>query len=356
MAELSVDPQGDAHELSGVQSGVSKLLLGMVCSVLIGFFYLSAFFPQSQPLKAAAFGSLGLIVLAGLVHATSVPAAFPLLFDDVVHVMLGTWAVQLAIQTGGMGAVQAAALVGAMGWLGGLPSLLGERVFPAALYCGAFAGMTSSDLLPGFWWTILAGLLAGIVYSLARHIWVGIGGKLGTMAFAGTAMTVALARLAGFNRHNLAPTTVDATLQLAIVGVSIASVCLTYWLSEHGKFGAVFASAVPTILLVFGLKLLDPSWQSKAIPLVTAWFGASFAGMTSAERLAGRHWMLPLMGLIFGFLLVGSGPRLNGFGGVSGTTALVAVLAGLGIARLPAIKTVLSTQAQRAARPAAPAA
>jgi len=350
MAELSLESQRDARELSGVQSGVNKRVLAMGCGLLIGFFYLAAFFPQSQPLKAAVFGTLGLIVLAGLVHATSVPAAFPLLFEDVIHVMLGTWAVHLAVQSGGMGAVEAAALVGALGWLGGLPSLLGARVFPAALYCGAFAGMTSSDLLPGFWWMILAGLLAGIVYSLARHMWVGIGGKLGTMAFAGTAVTVALARFAGFNRHSLAPASLDATLQLAIVGVSIASVCLTYWLSEHGKFGAVFASAVPTILLVFGLKLLDPSWQSKAIPLVTAWFGASFAGMTSAERLAGRHWMLPLMGLIFGFLVVGSGPRLNGFGGVSGTTALVAVLAGLGIARLAAIKTVLTTQEQRTAR------
>src|SRR5262249_49153253 len=56
--------------------------------------------------------------------------------------------------------------------------------------------------------------------------------------------------------------------------------------------------------------------------------------MTSVERLAGRHWTLPLIGLIYGFLSMDSGPRLHGFGGGLGTTALVSVLAAFGIARL----------------------
>ena len=172
------------------------------------------------------------------------------------------------------------------------------------------------------------------------------------IALAGTAATVALARFAGFSHHNLAPRSLDGSLQLAIVGVAVVSVCVTYWLSEHRKLGAVCASAVPTTLLVFGTKLLVVSWQLKTMPLAAAWLGASFAGMTSAERLAGRHWMLPLMGLIFGFLLVGSGPAVYGFGGVLGATALVAVLAGLGIARLSTVKTVIFAQE----RPAVPSA
>src|SRR5258707_117331 len=309
MAQLSTGHRPQAHQppLSRLQPAVSNRLLATGCCILIAYFYLAAFFPQPQPLKAVAFGFLGLSVLAGVVHATSVPVAFPLLFDDVVHVMLGTLAVQLAIRAGGMTAGPAAALVGALGWLVGQLSLLEARVHPASLYCGAFAGMTSSHLLPGSWWMTIAGMLAGIVYSLSRHFWVGIGGRLGTIAFAATSMTVALARFAGFNHRNLAPASVDASVQLAIVGVAIVSVCLTYWLSEHRKFGAVCASAVPTLLLVLGTKLLAAPWQAKTIPLVAAWLGASFAGMTSAERLAGRHWMLPLMGLIFGFLLVGSG-------------------------------------------------
>ena len=50
--------------------------------------------------------------------------------------------------------------------------------------------MTAASVLPGIWRVTLAGIVAGLIYSLANHFSVGIGGKLGTIAFAGTAMTV----------------------------------------------------------------------------------------------------------------------------------------------------------------------
>ena len=87
-------------------------------------------------------------------------------------------------------------MVGGLAWLSARIGLLDQRVLPASLYCGAFVGMTSSHVLPGTSWVLLAGTIAGIIYSLARHFWVGIGGKLGTIAFAGTALTVMAARLA----------------------------------------------------------------------------------------------------------------------------------------------------------------
>jgi hypothetical protein len=189
--------------------------------LLIGFFCLAAFFPQHQPFEAAAFIFLGLSVFAGLLEATSVPAAVPVLsFNDVVHVTLGAVAVQLAIRTAGITAVQAAAFVGVLAWLSERLKLLSQRVRSASLYCGAFAGMTSSQVLPGLGWLTLAGILAGILYSLAKHFWVGIGGKLGTMAFGGTAITVALARFSGLNHQNRAAASVDPVLQLAIIGVA----------------------------------------------------------------------------------------------------------------------------------------
>src|SRR6202008_3498497 len=94
--------------------------------------------------EAAAFIFVGLSVLAGLHHATAVPHAVPLFVSDVVHVVLGALAVQLAIRSGGMSAVQAEPLVRGLAWLTGRIGLLDQRVLPASLYCGAFAGMTSS--------------------------------------------------------------------------------------------------------------------------------------------------------------------------------------------------------------------
>jgi len=338
---IPVMPDVDGRPLPRFLLGGIKWLLPLGLRLLIGFFYLAAFFAHYKSFEAVVLVFLGLSVFAGLLEAATVPAAVTvLLFDDVVHVTLGALAVQLAIRTAGMTVVQGAALVGVLAWLSGRLKLLSPRVRPASLYCGAFVGMTSSHVLPGLGGLTLAGILAGILYSLANHFCVGIGGKLGTMAFAGTAITVALARLAGLNHQNLAGASVDPALQAAALGVAIVSVPLTYWLSEHRKFGAVFASAMPSAVLVFGVNLLSTSWQLKMIPLGAAWFGASFAGMTSVERLDGRHWTLPLIGLIYGFLSMDSGPRLHGFGGGLGTTALVSVLAAFGIARLLGAKPV----------------
>lgn len=338
---IPVSPDEDRAPLTWLLLGGIRWLPPLGLWLLIGFFYLAAFLAPCEPFEAAVLVFLGLSLFAGLLKETSVPTAVPaLLSDDVVQVTLGALAVQLAVQTFGMTAVQAAACVGVLAWLSGRVNFPSQRVRPAALYCGAFVGMTSTHVLPGLGWLALAGILAGVVYSLANYLCVGIGGKLGTMAFAGTAIAVALACSAGSYHQNLTGAPVDPALHLAILGVAMVSVPLTYWLSERWKFGAVFASAVPSAALVFGANLLDASLQLKVIPLGTAWFGASFAGMTSMERLAGRRWTLPLIGLIYGFLSLHSGPLLRGFGGGLGATALVSVLAAFGIARCSGRKPV----------------
>src|SRR6201999_223984 len=200
MAQQAIDlaQQTNASSISRWLSGAAKSLLPAGCCLLVGLFYLSAFFPRHHAWEAGAFIFVGLGVLSGLHHCTSVPAAVPLFLDDVVHVVLGTLSVQLAIRSGGMTAVQGAAIVGGLAWLSSRIGLLDQRVLPASLYCGAFAGMTSSHVLPGTSWVFLAGTIAGIIYSLARHFWVGIGGKLGTMGFPATALSMMAGRLAGW--------------------------------------------------------------------------------------------------------------------------------------------------------------
>jgi hypothetical protein len=357
VAQQSIDLKRYFNEplVTRLLPGGHKCLLPIASCLVIAFFFLASFFPKHHPFEVTAVLFLALSVLAGVQHATSIPTAVPLLFEDVVHVMLGTLAAQLAIRSGGLAAVEAAPLVAALAWLSGRLSLLDPRVLPASVYCGAFAGMTASHVLPTTGWVTLAGILAGILYSLARHFWVGIGGKLGTLAFAATAVTVVVAHFSGWSQQGTAPPSINASLpwQLAIVGIAIVCVPFTYWLSEHRKLGAVCASAVPTAVFGLGINLLGAPWHSKMLPLVAAWLGSSFAGMTSMERLAGRHWMLPMIGLICGLMLVGAGPRLHGFGGLLGTNALVSVLAGLGIARLLAAITLSFAKQARSASPSA---
>ena len=59
---------------------------------------------------------------------------------------------------------------------------------PATIYCGSFVGMSSIAIAPSISFVILAGILASILFILSKNLFVGIGGKLGTIAFGGVVM------------------------------------------------------------------------------------------------------------------------------------------------------------------------
>lgn len=54
---------------------------------------------------------------------------------------------------------------------------------PAAIYCGAFIGMSSVKIAPSIGFVIAAGILAGLFFMLSKNLFVGIGGKFGSIAF-----------------------------------------------------------------------------------------------------------------------------------------------------------------------------
>jgi hypothetical protein len=86
-----------------------------------------------------------------------------------------------------LGAVIAAGLVGT------LASILPEfnkksgylKQLPAAIYCGAFIGMSSPRVANGVLFVIAASVFAGILLVLSKSLFHGMGGKLGLIAFAG---------------------------------------------------------------------------------------------------------------------------------------------------------------------------
>jgi hypothetical protein len=312
------------------RSGAHEWILPVSFWALIAIFYFVTFLLKASPLQTAIFGFLAIGVCVGLLETASAPTPIssPILSDTVLAAVAALM-VQVAVRSGSMNAIQAAALMGVVAWLAGKSGAMQA----APMYCGAFAGMTSSLVLPSLSWVTFAGALSGAFYSLANHHWGGVGGKLGTLAFAGSAITTAAAHAAGAAGKGTSIGPMEPTMQIMVLLVSVCAVPITYWLAEHRGLGAILASAMPSALLAFGLSLLSAPGQFKMIPVATAWFGASFGGMTSSDRLAGRHWTLPLMGLIYGFLSLGFGPHLAGIGGGLGTTAAVSVLAAFGIGR-----------------------
>lgn len=92
------------------------------------------------------------------------------------------------------GPVLAASTVGLAGSF--IPGLFPDRhqwkAIPAAVYCGAFVGMSSDKVLISWPMFLAAGCLAGLLFWISRNLFQGVGGKLGTLAFAAVVLLVYL--------------------------------------------------------------------------------------------------------------------------------------------------------------------
>lgn len=89
----------------------------------------------------------------------------------------------------GMGPVVASALVGLVG-----SQVVKDRE-QLVMYLGAFVGMSSAVLFPSFIPLIGAGILGGLLFELTDECWVGVGGRLGTIA--ATSVVVVLSLIGG---------------------------------------------------------------------------------------------------------------------------------------------------------------
>ncbi len=69
------------------------------------------------------------------------------------------------------------------------------KKLPAAIYCGTFIGMTSMAVQASILVILAAGLVSGLLYILSKNIFVGVGGKLGTIAFVGVVVLVIIDRV-----------------------------------------------------------------------------------------------------------------------------------------------------------------
>ena len=94
----------------------------------------------------------------------------------------------------GLGPVMGAALAGTLASF--IPNINKNSSYlphlPAAIYCGAFVGMSSSQVAHGFSFILTAGVFTAIFLVISKSLLNGVGGKLGTLAFLGVALTYLL--------------------------------------------------------------------------------------------------------------------------------------------------------------------
>ncbi|MDT0295669.1 hypothetical protein ACFQ3R_06880 [Mesonia ostreae] len=124
------------------------------------------------------------------------------LFQKDRKLKLGAWYLIIAVILGalattylyiglGISAVISSALVGVLG--GFVPK---NFPFPhkgqsirMAIYCGSFIGMGQAFLEHHYLFIAFAGLVSGIYFCISTNQLKGFGGKLGTLAFVGVAVS-----------------------------------------------------------------------------------------------------------------------------------------------------------------------
>ena len=230
--------------------------------------------------------------------------------DAIAVAVAGPVTYYLSISVG-LGPVVASALVGLLAAL-----TLGEQAAPA--YCGSFVGMVSSAVFPTLLPVAAASLVAAVVYVLAKRVFNGFGGKLGTTAFVGCGAVVAPSSYTYAVGSTLAVTPALTALVAATAGALAAFVLSVYY--DHG---AVVGSAV--VGLVAGL--LAPLMLGATLggTAAVAAFAGSFVGMVSETRLPSLA-LVGVAGLLSGVVFVGVAPVFGGSGGKLGTIAFTACL------------------------------
>lgn len=66
---------------------------------------------------------------------------------------------------------------------------------PATFYCGAFIGMTDTQIAKDLHFIMIASLVSVVIFLLTKSYFVKIGGRLGTFAFAGVLTTLILIKV-----------------------------------------------------------------------------------------------------------------------------------------------------------------
>lgn len=298
------------------------ILSGMVL-FLFGFTVYEAWALHSSGGILILFVTFGLIISiifesAHLRSSQMAPIQWKVLLWEFLGVLSGGILSYFLSHDIGLGPVVAASLVGLIGLL-----VVPDLAIP--IYCGSFVGMTSNNLLYSHSEVALASAIAGGIYLLTRNVFSGFGGKLGTIALIGTALTGT-----GLAREFILSPIPDWQTNALIILIAVVATPLTFYLNIHRDHGPVMASAL--VGLASGLILPELMPQTGSTLAVVA-ICASFAGMSGKDRCQAFWHTLPA-GLITGIIFVYSTPLLGGAGGKLGTVAFGAVLSICGYLQL----------------------
>jgi len=231
-------------------------------------------------------------------------------FMNIIGLSIGAVATFVLNHEVGLGAVLAAGIVGIF-------STLFLPAYDAAIYCGAFIGMSSSEIFHGYGHILLAAFIAAIVYIATKYVFTGFGGKLGTIALIGVVVAVLLTEKEFLKverpRWDIAP---------LLIIYSVLGAVVTYILNVRLRHGPVMSSAAIGVSAGLLLPRIYPEIGELLSIIVIC---ASFAGMSSKERVPNEFYMT-LAGIICAITFIYTFSYLGGAGGKLGTIAFGSVI------------------------------
>jgi hypothetical protein len=296
----------------------SIILLFLVCVFLFSLLFAS--YQTNILLITLFFILLSASVVISSVKILSVQA-FGAQWKDypipVLAIVIGAIAT-FYLAKSGMSAVFASSLVGIAG------SLLFKR-YEIEVFTGSFVGMSSIIFFTDVG-IVLAALIASLVYLMGKNVFVGIGGKLGTSAFAGT-LSVAL--LLNVDVYTLDIAYINTTLPFwFIVSTLIASAMasmLTNQLAQRWFKGSTVLGSSVIGIMGYMLSLVLGAYGGLFAGTI---FAASFAGMSQNKVLKSPQYFM-IAGAITAILFLASSTYFLGLGGKMGTSAFIGVIATL---------------------------
>lgn len=304
-------------------------VLGIVVLTWLGIMYTRSFIMGANPVPMAITVLVFALTAVGAVHAlrTSLPLPGVRAIDVITAVIATVASLGLAREMG-VPPMVAASLVGVSLGVAALPGGPLDALSSGAGYSGAVVGLLTPQVTLGWYWVVGAGAIAGVLWSLVGpSVLQGVGGRMGVVAFMGSSFVYWLADLLGDEHNAVLLPGVNGMAHWVVIPVGAVGALITWLLVNRLGWGFNIASALPSLLVCGVLAMAGP--PEVQVVIATAFFGGTFVGGTTIERLPSAA-LMGAAGLIYGaYMLHFEGP-LQGHVGVIGATGTIAVLVVLG--------------------------
>ncbi len=305
-------------------------LIGVLILVSLSTMFVMAFLLTDDTAVALVLTLLvGLLALLGFVlgMVTSTGVRAPRAID-VGMALVGVSISQFMTREMGMPLLVAGAAAGTFVGLACLPGMPLDAMSSGSAYTAVFTGLVPQSITLPSWTILLAGVVAGTLFSIiGPSVMPGVGARMGTAAFMGGSLVYFMADALGAERPPLLPPPHEHLPHWAVVPLGFFAAIITWVLVDRFRMPFVLASAGPALVIC----ALIASYQPIHAPtLGAAWLGGTFVGGSGSNRLPTALWV-GVAGAIFGSLMLHFDGPLKGHMGVIGATGTIAVLATVGL-------------------------